>query len=118
MSLVIFMSSIVYTSDLNNLACFSLMGGFDPKQWNNFFVKRCIVVHVAYIIWSGLKLTQYHAATDYRADLEPKDSLKGCSCEWFDIDLKTWQKKMVAKTKTRGKNRKKQTNEGNINYVS
>ena len=89
MSLVIFMSSIVYTSDLNNLACFSLMGGFDPKQWNNFFVKRCIVVHVAYIIWSGLKLTQYLAATDYRADLEPKDSLKGCSCEWFDIDLKT-----------------------------
>lgn len=50
-------------------------------------------------------MTQYHAAIDYRAGLEPKDSLKGCSCEWLNIDLKTWQKKrIVTKTKTRGKN--------------
>ena len=65
------------------------LGGFDPKQWNNVFVKRSMVVDVAYVIWSGLKLTQYQATIDYHADLEPKDSLKGCSCEWLNIDLKT-----------------------------
>lgn len=85
------------------------LGGFDPKHWNNFFVKKCIVVHVAQVIWSGLKLTQYHAAIYYRAGLEPKDSLKGCSCEWLNIDLKPGQEAKTAK---------KQTQKGNINYVS
>ena len=73
-----------------------------------------MVVDVAYVIWSGLKLTQYQATIDYHADLEPKDSLKGCSCEWLNIDLKTWQKKNGSKDQDKRQKLRKQTNKGNI----